>query len=483
MGPCRGKPRGMPQVRMIAIVLGLALGTTQSVARADAERTIDYIHDRAGNITRIVTRDQSQSPSVSSLAPNFIHRGRTISVTATGSNLLNADVAADLPGLSVGDVSTTPGRVVFELTANGSAALGETALRFTTSLGETQASLVVADFAPTVTTDPPILAIADDGEPFEVTLLFSDPRPEAETYDVSVTDTDTATVSTNSIGLSAGAASATITLTGVTEGVTNLDVTLAAKRYFFSFPVFVGDDFTDLLENHFEALQEDNLFAPPVGVVLESQAGAINATYSRPVEVVLSGSDAGGPVLSVPVGVNVGGGIDNLVLSAPVGVALLDSEDGGLVLSSPVGVTLGGAIENLVPASPVGVNLGRETEGVVVSSPVGLRLGDAASVFGLPVEALVGPFADVLEPALVAVDSSVDLAVTGANLDRVDAVRVQVPDDVTVNSFAAGTDGRTLNVSLTVSPGATAGERELILERAGQAVETRSGFPLRFTIE
>ncbi len=410
---------------IVALVLAIAPGLTQ----ADVERVIDYEYDGAGNIIRIITQEQSNPPTISPLDPDFINIGRTISVTATGTNLLGVDVTSDETELSIGSINSSSTQVTFELTASNLAPIGPVVIRFTSALGEAQETIFVAEPGPELSTDPHPIAIDDGGAVSVISLIFSEPRLENETYSISVDDVGVASVVSNSFTILAGQSQANISLTGISEGATNLQITLPVKFYSYLFPVYVSETYDELLAD-FPDMQHRNLFTDAVGVVIQED----------------------NPFLP------------NTVTAGPVGV-LIDSN--AAYYSSPVGVFYG---DGLV--------------GQLLSMPVGVLVSDAVSyAYSTPVGTIYGPILDASTPAQVAASTTTDFDLSGFNLGEALNVTVVPADEVTVGVFTVNPEGTLLTVSITIDSIAAPGQRELVVDDINGPIQTRSGLPLTFDIQ
>ena len=406
---------------LLLAVIGFML--VCSIGYAATERIVDYEYDGAGNIIRIITQEQSDPPSVLPLSPGFINQGQSRSITATGSNLLGIDVYTDAPGLSIDAIQSDASGISFQLTAASDAPLGNAVIRFSTGLGEVQQSIVVAEVSPAITTNPGPITIDISGTSNTVTLNFSVPRPENETFNLSVVDPATATVDSTSFNILSGQTSVDISLTGVAEGATVLLVDLPAKFYSYRFPVYVSKSYLELAEENPDMLQ-GNLFAASVGVLLQD-----STQFST------------GSVTQI-VGVEVGG------------------------LS---GITL----------DPVGVFYGDALAGSLTARPVGVNLSDAVKLAYSPiVEAVYGALVDSIEPSVVVVDSTTELTVTGLNLGEVIDIVFTPADAITLDGFTVNPEGTQLTFTLTIDPLAEMGERTVSLPVVSGVAPTRSGQPL-----
>ena len=414
---------------IISVLQVFALLILTSSVHADVERIVEYEYDGAGNIVRIFTQEQSALPVVSPLDPEFINIGRTITVTATGSSLLGVDITTDVTGLTINAISSTSSDLTFELTASDQATPGDAIIKFSTGLGEVEQTIFVAETPPTLTTNPSPIAIEDDNATTIVSLIFSVPRPEDETYTISTTDVAIADVTAGSFTILAGQTLVDISLTGVSAGATSLDVLLAGKFYTYTFAVYVGKTYPQLTED-FPDMLERNLFANSVGVVLqEDRPFPSNAIHASPVGIMV---DDFSPFSASPVGVFVGNGSSQNLFSPVVGVALAD-------------------INNFAFAPVVGT--------------------------------ILGPLADDLNIPALSLDSTTNIDITGVNLNEVLTVSIVPNTDLIINGSTIDGTGTLLTIDLTIGPGAVVGSYEIVLEDANGAISTRSGAALMFDIQ
>jgi len=403
-----------------------------ATAGAATERIVDYEYDDAGNIVRIITREQSDPPVVGPLAPEFINQGQSRTITTTGSNLLGVEVSTSYPGLSIEAVTSDETQISFQLTASSQTPVGSAIIGFTTGLGEVQQAIFVAEKPPALAANPNPIAIAHNNSVSTISLEFSVPRPEDETYTLSTGDPSVADTVASSFTILAGQSQVDITLTGLVIGSTNLNIELAAKFYAYSFPVFVGKSYEELAVEFPDMLQR-NLFAASVGVLLQ------DGTQFEP-----------GTVSQV-VGVEVG------------------------KLS---GFTL----------DPVGVSYGDGLVGRLMTGPVGVNISDNVNLaFSPRVGAIYGPLIDSIQPTVVAVnptvETTVDLDVSGVNLDDVLDITLAPDTNITVDGFTVNTEGTQLTLTLTIDPLAALGERVVSLQDSSGVVSTRTGDPLTIDLQ
>jgi hypothetical protein len=432
---------------LLIVVFGLMLFFANG--NAANERVVDYEYDGAGNIVRIITQEQSDLPVISSLNPGFINQGQSRTITASGSNLLGVEVTTDAPGLSIDAFESNKTAISFQLTATSQALIGNAIIRFTTGLGEVQQSIFVAEVGPAITTSPSPITIDLSATSNTVTLNFSVPRPEGETFNLSVIDPATATVDSMSFDILAGATRADISLIGITTGATVLQIDLPAKFYSYRFPVYVSETYVELLAS-FPDMAQRNLFTEAVGVVVQSNNPYLpNTVTSGPVGVVVQSNN---PYLP------------NTVTSGPVGV-LFDSN--AATFAKPVGVLYGDATNVGLSSKPVGV---------IVSSSI-------SYAYNAPVGIIYGPYLMGSQPEVVVVDATTIVEVSGFNLVEVVTVNLAPADDIVVGSISTNTEGTLLTVSITVDPLATTGQRELILEDADGPISIGPGIPLTIDIQ
>ena len=390
---------------------------------AATERVVEFEYDGAGNIVRIITREQSDLPVISPLNPSFINQGQSRRITVTGSNLLGVEVSTDAPGLSIFAIDADESGINFQLTADSQAAIGNAIIRFTTGIGEVEQLIFVAEAGPVISTSPNPITIGLSPPTNTVTLNFSVPRPEDETYTLTTSNNGVADTVAGSFTILAGQSQVDIALDGVAFGSTNLNIELTAKFFAYSFPVFVGKSYDELAAEFPDMLQR-NLFAASVGVVLQDGTQFAPGTVSQ------------------VVGVEVG-------------------RLSGITLD-PVGIFYGDGLAGSLTARPVGVNVSDAVD--LVYSPI--------------VGAVYGTLIDALQPTMVAIDSTVDLTVTGLNLNEVIDFTFTPDADITLEGFTVNLEGTQLTLTLTIDSLAALGQRTVSVQDGSGAVPTRSGQPL-----
>ena len=445
---------------LLIVVIGLMLVCANG--NAATERVVDYEYDGAGNIVRILTFEQSDPPIISPLDPAFINIGQTITVTATGTNLLGADVTADDTELSVSNINASSTNVTFALTASSLAPIGPTVIRFTTGIGEAQQTIFVAEVGPGLKSDPSPITIDTTGSPRSVTFTFSEPRPQTEVYELTLVNNSVASTDA-SFSISAGETEVTVPITGLAAGNTVLRVVNATQFFLYAFPVFVGETYEELIAI-FPELAQNNLFARPVSVLVQSSTSyePLSVTSDR-VGVLV---DSNAAIYSDPVGVFFGDGQSGQLFSSPVGIFYGDGQSGQL-FSSPVGIFYGDGQSGQLFSSPVGV---------IVSDNLGYAVTRS-------VGSVYGPIVDASQPSIAILGTTVNFEISGFNLNEVQTVTVNPAQDVTVGTLSADPTGTVLTVPVTIDSIAATGLREFILETVSDPVVIRLGSPITFDIQ
>ena len=429
---------GMP------LILGIALFCVSNGVHADTEKVIRYEYDGAGNIIRALSQELDAAPQVDQLTPLFINIGASNLFTATGTNLFGVDIISNDLDIMVTDVQSTKDSVSFRLRAGLSANIGNATLIFSNAIGQTQQSLAVVASPPELTPFPEPLAISSGNEITDISLIFSEPRPEDETYSIAITDSSIASTTTTTFTVLAGQDQISLSLSGLTDGVTNLIVSLAAKFSFYSFPVFVGTSFAQLLLENPD-MRQRNLFSPRVGIYVRE-------------------NNLAGP---------------NVVISQPVGIDYRASN--GQFFSKPVGVDYRASNRQFF-SRPVGVDY-RASNGQFYSQPVGVVYTDTILVYSIPVTAIYGAFIRDIQLATASVDSTITVDVQGFNLDEVSSVAIWPDTDITVDSFVTNIEGTTLTITVTIGAGAALGQHEINIEDATGFVSNGTGAPFIFEIQ
>lgn len=259
-----------------------------SLADAASRRVQEYGYDAAGNITDITSQVFTNPPDVISLNPNFINIGRSVNMTASGTDLLRVQVTTPDSGLLVSNVTSTLTQVIFTLTATDSAAIGTATLIFTTGLGSDSETITVADRAPDILTIPNPIALEPNGQAKNIQVVFDTPQNTQKTYNLAVGDTTIASLGQTTITLPAGETIASFNLTGLLEGNTELIISSTTPLFSVSFPVFVAAPFSGQTYNA----------SYPVGIIVgtEEPSGAPETATlsSTPVGLIVGTEDPSG---------------------------------------------------------------------------------------------------------------------------------------------------------------------------------------------
>lgn len=244
----------------IALILFICF---QSI-NADSQRIVDYEYDAAGNIISTTSNVLTAPPEidVASIVPNFINRGSSIRLTATGTNLFKADISTDSPDLSIEITDTQLNQIDFLVTATELAALGPANFTFTTRLGVDSISIeVVPAFDLQLQPSPTIVGV---GETENFAVVFPQPLIQQRNFEFSILDSAIATVTPLSESINLAENSAQISVNGLSEGTTQLIV---------QSPLLVYEEFS-LRVQESEALSGDIYnISPQVSVVVGSYDG------------------------------------------------------------------------------------------------------------------------------------------------------------------------------------------------------------------
>ena len=292
------------RIQIFFILFVLLPGTfflPTTVVNAAVERAVDFQYDAVGNIIQKLTQEQDSAPAFTSFSPNFINKGQSVIVTATGGNFLNATVTTSVPGLSISEIFPTANQITFRLSALSSAPTGDAVINIVTTLGTSSDVIHIAEEAPVISSSPQLVAISKNTST-DIIIHFSLPRLENESYIVNVGDSNILTTP-GTLNVQAGQTQAVLTLTGVAAGVTNLDISLPGKFYFYSFPVFVGKSFAEMLTD-FPDMKQRTILTDTVGVYVQLPGQfPVNAVFSDTVGVLV---DSTPTLFSTVVGVQVG---------------------------------------------------------------------------------------------------------------------------------------------------------------------------------
>ncbi len=408
---------------------------------ADTQRVIDYNYDGAGNITSVRSNRNLNPPVITSLSPRFVNINGLSFVTATGTDLLKAQVTSIDPNLSIFNIITSSTSVSFSVRANDQATIGSTTLTFTTRVGSVDAPFLIAAETPIITSNPsPIVTEADD-QPVLVAFLFEESFGTDQVFDVLINDSAIAKISKQSITLLAGEREVTLNITGKTPGSTILQINQLSNFLGLSVPVFVQEPFQLPAGDQFIA-------SLPFGVNVQR----------------FNSSPGENTALSLPLGVtrtsfNAQPG-ENTTLSLPLGVTRtsFNAQPGeNTTLSLPLGVT----------RTSFNAQLGKNTT-------LSLPLGVTRNSFNIPegenaprsaiLGVNVGITAYDISPTELLTDVSHRLIINGVGLDAVTSVEIIPAEGVTQSSvFSVNGGGSEIKINLDVAANAAAGLRQIIL--------------------
>jgi hypothetical protein len=416
-----------------------------SATFADAERIVDFQYDAAGNLIDISSEIQDEPPNITSLLPNLINIGLTIGFVATGTDLLEAQVTTNDPGLIVSNVSTTRTQVMFSLTATNSASVGAASITFTTFLGSDSEVINVGERLPEISTIPNPIVILPDGQSNQIQLIFEQAKTTDQTYNIAISNSAIASVAESSVTLLAGETNAVVNLTGLTLGNAALEISVPSQLINVRLPVYVADAFSG----------DGQVNASAVGVIVDSDDPSLPSVARK---------------LIANVGVKVG---DDNVRSPSVGL-LVGSDS---LISKPVGVLRG---SDVFLAHPVGVLAGTDA---FLSAPVGLLVGNENPITSPFAGTIVGPLLLSSQPLTTSPGAGFDLIISGANLQDVDAVTILPADDIILGAFTINPEGTEVTIPINIEITAATGIREINVNAISGPVEPRDVPVLTLTIE
>jgi hypothetical protein len=326
-------------------------------------------------------------PRVASVNPNSLRRGETVQVQIPGNGLLGAAVQVPDSDLVVSNLQSSIGLLTFTLAASSVAAPGPRVFTVTNAAGSANFTITVNPATTQIDIDPAPVVLAPGGSQ-DVTLRLGSPENVDHQITVSVANTTVASVPVNSVLIPAGQTEVKVSVTGLSLGITALNVKL------------------------------DTLAPTAAGIYVTPPFTGSGTSYSRPVGVKRDDATAPPPsppsqFVSTPIGIlrpdaTTGQNTTVPLVSPPVGVVKVEPTDGQSsivpVSSVPVGVTRTDTIGDaaiLVPvvSSTVGVvkvdpTVEQSSIVPVSSVPVGVTktdvLPDAASIVGPFVSPPVG---------------------------------------------------------------------------------------------
>lgn len=423
----------------------------------------EYNYDGAGNILSVVAGAAVAPPSVSRVSASRLRRGTSLAMIVEGSGFSGARLDVQSDGVEIDDVSVSPARIAFSLSASLSAAVGPAVVRISNSVGEARIEVTVDPQLPSFAFLPIPIAIPPDGRNQNVAIELSNVDVHAHQFALTVDSPAVASVSPQLITVAAGQSRSTFAIKGLASGVTTLHArspTLGDAAV----PVFVTAEFAGLNTSH----------ATTVGVSRKSAA---------------TPTPVGAQALSPAVNIAVGGHIASLAPAAwTVGQGPFVVTVNGAGLSGVSAVRIEPA-DNLSVGAPTVA-----PDGSAVSFPVtvaaGAALGPRRLVLdgiGSPYPALPGadrplivqptPEITSIEP-IAGVRGSGGLAFTvrGRNLRSVDRLSFEPGTGISVDeSLTVSADGSTIGTRIGIADSAPAITHVV---RAGSPAGMSSATPL-----
>jgi hypothetical protein len=172
------------------------------------------------------------------------------------------------------------------------------------------------------------------------------------------------------------------------------------------------------------------------------------------------------------------------LFAEPVGIVIQTNNPflPNTVTSGPVGVLVNSNAAYFSKA--VGVFYGHQLTGPLISSPVGVLISSRVNfVQSAPIGTFYGSELDSSQPASALAGTTIELIATGLNLGEVQSVAVVPADDVTVGEISINSEGTQLSVPITINLNASTGQRELAVQDNAGPVPTLSGLPLTLNIQ
>jgi len=203
-------------------------------------RAAIYVYGPTGNILQIVRDDGSSGgPTITSVSPGVVRKGRPRAIQIVGTNLAAATVSTSDPlvALSVQQASAT--QLVVTVTPAANATVGTKTLTIGNSSGSTTASIevraaIALSVAPSPTVMPP------DSLTHAVSVQLSDSDPAATVFNISGLDVGVAIASPASVTVPSGQTEFQITVKGLSPGRTSFVISGSSMSAAQSFPLFVS---------------------------------------------------------------------------------------------------------------------------------------------------------------------------------------------------------------------------------------------------
>jgi len=146
----------------LLVLICLTLSFFSNAAIADDRQVIEFYYDLSGNIIEKNTyvTANSVAPSVSVIDPSFVRKNTSTSITVDGTDLKNAQIAGDDPGLIISSINTSNTAVTFDLYVSNEVPLGIHSFVFSTLSGQIIHTIEVYPQLPQMVLRPTPLALA-----------------------------------------------------------------------------------------------------------------------------------------------------------------------------------------------------------------------------------------------------------------------------------------------------------------------------------
>lgn len=449
------------------------------LAQSETRVFTEFLYDESGNIVGIQRNISQNPPAVSNITPDVVRIGQTFSLTATGSDLLNATITPQDNNVQVSNISASATEVIFNLFAGTAAPTGNYDLTFSTPLGSTTASITIQPRAPTLVIGPtPITLSPGVSQALDIRLVGGVDISD-NVFEFSISDPSVLSLSTQTVTIPQGntVPDETVTVTAIANGTTSLSVSVSNLPDVV-IPVFVTGEFVPP--------QGDNqFFAPNLGIELETNAAELieqGPFIANSLGVVLGDSvppqvEATGPITTQPI----------IVARGNIATGLSPSQMA--VGSGPVDFTVSGigldavtSIE-IIPSDDVTLgNFTAAADGSSLTIPLtvtdlaaeGLRQIRLVTVDGnIPFAApnldrfniaIDQPSIESINPIVVVRNTdSLSVTVRGQNLDNVESINILPATGMVGENPQTLLDGNLLTFDLSVPADEPLGERVLTI--------------------
>ncbi len=474
-----------------------------NICSADSRKVIEYQYDGAGNIISILSDVSTAPPVIQLLSPSEIHIGQTLRMTATGTNVKNAQVSVDHPGLDASNLSSTSSSVEFDFLVDSNVPLGTQILTFTTSLGSDTSTITILPPLLALLVTPSPIAVNNLGDAVPITITLPVAELVDQTLSLAISDTSLATVSPATVIIPAGqtqpAEAVSIIITGSTLGVTSLTIT-SSVTLDYETPVYITEPYAP-------PVGDNNVFSKPLGIFLTpggSEQGTTTHLITAPllgIEKEISATNnttdllITSPLLGIEKSLSTPAGNDNeTLLAAPMlGVALganifqvspglipgntttlLTVEGHALdavtdvIIEPNDGITQTGTLGAAADGMQVSVTLNVAETAPLTTRLVRLMAGAEEVPFAGSANAKIKIMGDLpiiysLNPEQEPRGTSFILTVNGINLTDASSVNVTPFTDLTIGAPTVNLEGTQLTVEIIIDANATLGTRAITI--------------------